>query len=150
MKRIIIFFLLISFFLSSCGTTMYQLKTDCSKVTVEELFKSITALLIEEDFIVKQSDLKLGYLQAETMPEFNVWLGMNEIRVWSFQDVNGKIKATAKVVYTKKNIYGSTTGGSVTYYNDDAHEDWTWYWNIRNGLERICGNKIVIVKKKKH
>ncbi len=150
MKRVFLILLIISStILISCGTTVYQLKSNCDAISTDELFKSITSLLIDEDFIIKQQDSKLGYLQAETMPKFNFWLGMTEVRVWVFQHVNGKIKASAKVVYTKSNAFGGTTGGSVTYYNDDASEDWTWYWNIRNGLERICQSKIIIESKKK-
>lgn len=140
--------LLVALILTSCGTTVYQLQTKCDKTTPEELFKSISTLLMQQNFIIKQSDMKLGYLQAETMPSFSVWTGMDETRVWVFQYVQGKIIASAKQVLTKKNMFGQTESGAETYYNDNVHSDWSWYWDVRNGLENLCGDKIVITEKK--
>jgi hypothetical protein len=136
--------------LTSCGTTVYQLNTDCAKVSTEDLFKSITTLMLQEGFLIKQNDSKLGFLQAETVPKFNIWTGMNEVRYWIFQENNHKIIAFAKVIYTQQNIFGATTGGAEAYYDDKAHQDWTWYWSIRNGLEKICGSKIIITEKKQN
>lgn len=39
------------------------------------------------------------------------------------------------------------TGNSDTYYKDDSSQDWGWYWNVRDGLEALCGTKLVIVEK---
>ena len=38
-------------------------------------------------------------------------------------------------------------GNSDTYYKDDSSQDWGWYWNVRDGLEALCGTKLVIVEK---
>lgn len=145
----IVSFLLLAILLTSCGTTVYQLKTDCNKDT-EDLFKAIAMALSEENFLIKQNDAKLGYLQAETIPSFNIWIGANEIRYWVFQKVEDKVTASAKVAYITQNVFGATTGGSETYYNDKTHKDWTWYWSVRNKIENVCGNKIVFVEKKVH
>ncbi len=152
--------IIMSIFFSSCGTTVWQLKTDCN-ISNEDLFKQISQVLISEGFIIKSFDDKLGYLQAETQSKFNAWTGLNEIRYWIFQSPNtssyssvtsatnksNKIIAMAKVVYMQQNMFGATTGGSEKYYNDDVNKDWTWYWNVRNSLVQICGNKILFVKK---
>lgn len=137
-------FLLLATVLCSCGHTVYQLNTDCDRVSAEELFQSITTLLMQENFLIKQNDIKLGYLQAETVPDFNVWVGQTETRIWVFQYIKGKIVASAKVVYQGQNAFGSPTSSSQIYYGDKTHSDWTWYWTIRRGIETICGNKIII------
>jgi hypothetical protein len=146
-KYFLIIALLIS--LTSCATTVWQLKTDCNSNT-EDLFKKITIILMQENFLIKVNDPKIGYLQAETVPSFSIWTGTNETRYWIFQVQDNKVTAQAKVVYIQQNIFGATTGGTETYYNDEAHSDWTWYWSVRNELEKICGNKIIFIEKKVH
>lgn len=61
--------------------------------------------------------------------------------------VEGKIFATAKTNTYTKNIFATMTGNSDTYYKDDSSQDWGWYWNVRDGLETLCGTKLVIVEK---
>ena len=146
------------FTLSSCGTTMYQLNNNCN-LSSEELFPRISQILINEGFIIKTNDAKNGYLQAETIPKFNIWIGMSEVRYWIIQknEQNGisatsnqpakpNLIAYAKVVYTQTNIFGASTGGAETYYNDKTSKDWQWYWNVRNALENLCGDKIKIIE----
>jgi len=145
----------------SCGTTVYQLHTTCDKGN-EELFQSLTTVLLSSNFLVKQNDAKNGYLQAETMPEFNFWLGMQEQRIWTFQLVDSipkssagndvakimkKLISSAKVVYVKQNAFGSTVAGNTVYYNDETHKDWTWYWDIRNRIQQMCSDIRIIEKK---
>lgn len=144
------FFLVIltSILLSSCSTTVYQLTSNCDKISSDELFKSISTLLIQENFSIKQSDMNLLYLRAETEPIVKASLmGMIETRIWTFQLVNGKIIATARQILVQKNAFGNETGSSEKYYNDKVHKSWGWYWNVRNGLENLCGDKIIIVEK---
>ncbi|MEJ5244312.1 MAG: hypothetical protein WHV28_01235 [Bacteroidota bacterium] len=133
--------------LNSCGTTVWQLKTDCNSNT-EDLFKRISMILMQENFLIKQNDPKIGYLQAETTPNYSFWTGMNETRYWIIIVQDNKVTAQAKVVYTQQNVFGATSGGTEVYYNDKAHSDWTWYWNVRNELEKTCGSKIIFVEKK--
>jgi hypothetical protein len=145
--KISILFLALFMLLTSCGTTVWQLQTECN-ATTEDLFRKISVILMQENFIIKANDPKSGYLQAETAPSYNIWLGTNEIRYWQFQVIDNKVVAQAKVVNVQQNLFGATTGSSEHYFNDDAHSDWTWYWNVRNELEKLCGHKIIFVKKK--
>ncbi len=32
------------------------------------------------------------------------------------------------------------------YFNDDTPKNITWYWNVRNRVEELCGNKIIFHK----
>ena len=142
-----VFYCFIIIFTTSCGTTVYQLHTQCEK-SKEEVFKSITTLLLQENLQIKHSDMELGYIQAESIPQLNIWLGAEVQRVWVITYKENKIIASAKTITITRNAFGKTTGSAETYYNDDSHEDWTWYWNVRDGLENLCGNEIIITKKK--
>ena len=134
------------FGMSGCGTTVYRLESKCDAVTTDSLFKSISILLIQKNFSIKQLDANDGYLEASTFPEWSVWTGMTSSKIWTFQKINDKIVASAKTLMQSQNMFGATTGSSVYYYSDKCHEDWDWYWDIRYSLEEICGNKIVIIK----
>lgn len=149
MKKILLSSLcIIALCFSSCGTTVHKLTADCN-VDNKVLFSKITAILLQENFMLKSQDIETGYLQAETVPEFSVWTGMSETRYWIFHVRNNNaVTAQAKVVYSKTNAFGAATGGTTKYYNDDVHKDWTWYWNVRNELESVCKNKIIFLESK--
>lgn len=123
------------------------MKTDCDLPT-DELLKRISMVMVDENMNITMNDAKLGYLRAETLPDHSVWTGMDEVRYWTFQVVDGKVTASAKFTYTQKNAFGATTGGTENYVNDEYPKDYTWYWNVRNSLEKLCGNKLVFIEKK--
>jgi hypothetical protein len=144
-----------------CGTTVIQLHTTCEQSN-EEIFQGLTSVLLSSNFMIKQNDPKNGYLQAETIPEFSIWTGQNEMRVWSFQLIDSipksssgavgdkrlkKLISSAKAVVTQQNAFGATTGGYTLYYNDKTHKDWNWYWDIRNKIQQQC-SEIRFVEKK--
>ena len=147
MKKIIVLFLS-AIIMSSCGTTVWQMKTDCN-ASPEELFKKIAVVLMQENFLIKANDIQLGYLQAESVPEFNPWLG-EVTKYWVFQIQNyqsspltiNKVTARAYIVYKMTNASGQV------YFHDDSDPKTTWYWSVRNGLENICANKIVFIESK--
>lgn len=60
------------------------------------------------------------------------------------------IIATAKTVDRTQSVFGAQTSASETYYDDDSHSDWEWYWDVRKGLEALCGSKIYITTVKRH
>jgi len=125
--------------LTACTPSMWQMKTDC-KLSNDELFKKITAVLLQERFIIKASEEKLGYLQAESLPEYVPAFGLKETHYWTFQSINGTITASAS---------WATQGGqssSVTYMNDGTAAKIKWYWNVRNALESLCGNKLTFIE----
>lgn len=136
---------LMIFTLSSCSSVK-QLQTDCD-MEMDELFKSITTLLMQEGFEIKQSDFNLGYLKAETPLKHNLWVGVHEKYIWIFQYDQGVVIATAKHYAESRNAFGNTMSSSETYYADHVHKDHDWYWNIRNGLEKLCKNRIIVIEK---
>ncbi len=137
---------------SSCGTTVYQLHTTCEQSN-EEIFQGLMSVLLSSNFMIKQNDPKNGYLQAETLSEYSIWTGQNEMRVWSFQLIDSipksssgvvgekrlkKLISYAKAVIVQQNAFGATSGGYTLYYNDKAHKDWNWYWDVRNKIQQQC------------
>ena len=130
----------ISVIVISCGTTVRQLNTNCNE-SCRDIFKSLTTVLLQENFKIIQNDVENGYLQAETEYSHSVWTGANTKRVWIFQYDKGKIIASAKEVSNSQNAFGATVSTSEFYYSDrKAHEDMTWYWRVRNELEKLCTN----------
>lgn len=147
---ILILFLTITLSLNSCITTkIHELQSNCDQITTDELFKSLTTLVLKENMIIKQSDAKLGYLQAETNPKRSPLSGETRSYAWVFQHSDGKIVAYAKVLYSSQNAFGATKESGEAYYGDDSSKEEKWYWNVRNGIEKLCGNKIIIVTTKK-
>jgi len=144
MKHIVIG--LLSLLLVSCGTTMYQLRTDCDMDT-KEVFRHITTILMEENLNISHSDMDLGYLKAESTSEFNNYLKAEISKMWVFQKRDGFVLAHAKKTTIYKNEYGAITRTDEEYCNDYCNSDWSWYWNIRNELERLCGGRIRIIEK---
>jgi len=120
------------------------------------------------------ADTIIGIVQGETASEHDIWTGQNTKRVWqvtvkpdfattamvsagdqaALTAPQGSkplfVLATAKTVSSSQNAFGATLSSNETYYDDSAHEDWEWYWDVRKGLESICGTKAVITTKKMH
>ncbi|MGE5481253.1 MAG: hypothetical protein ACM3U1_12605 [Chloroflexota bacterium] len=137
----------LSLLLASCGTTVYQLHSDCPERKPEEVFKTLISLLMREGFTVKESDVALGYLQAEATNKYSIWRGAGGSRIWVFQMDDGKIIGSAKEVYVYQNVFGAVINKTTTYFDDDTPLDESWYWSVRNALEQICGNKVYIWEK---
>lgn len=154
------FFILLAVVVCSCGTTVYQLNTTCEKSN-EEIFQGLSSMLLSSNFLIKQNDPKTGYLQAETVPEYNFLSGVNYVRMWTFQltdsipktstaDMSGKklkkMMCTARLLMTSQNAFGSTTGAAMRYYNDEISKEQIWYWDIRNYIQKMCSDIVIIEK----
>jgi hypothetical protein len=42
--------------------------------------------------------------------------------------------------------FGGTTDGASTYFNDEADKDQRWYWDVRNHIEKMCSDVIIVEK----
>lgn len=150
---------LMALVLCSCGTTMYQLHTTCEQSN-EEIFQSLTSVLLSSNFLVKQNDPKNGYLQAETMPVVNA--NETQYKIWTFQIVDSipknsavndgerkmkKMVCSAKEVTVLRNAFGWVVNEHTEYYNDKSHKIFTWYWDIRNRIQQMCSDIRIIEKK---
>lgn len=116
--------------------------------------KSIASVLLSKNFQIKTNDSKLGLLVAETEPKV-IWTNTVEKRIWQFQlqtnssplGNNTVLTASAKTVTQMTNAFGAATSSGETYFNDDCSKSWDWYWDVRDGIQRLCG-KVVFVEKK--
>lgn len=164
----IIKFILLLFFINSCNTpTMhYYLKTDCSQISPNEFFNQIIPILKKEKFKIKEFDTQKGYLRAETKP---VEIKYIEIIPYTIPRIDGDFSSFIKKFYFNLGIYYfkdsiiavPNENVLVSEYNiPNDNVDTikicfdentlsigdTWYWNIKKGIEIICGNKIKFEK----
>ena len=133
--------------LVSCVTTTekYQLNVDCV-VPTEILFKSLTEQLMFEGLHVTQSEVKLGYLRAESAAGHSNMINGTIQRIWEFHVIDYHVTAYAKTLHVSKGRFGNVVASGSVYYRDDTCKDWTWYWNVRNRLRSFCGNDIKIIR----
>jgi len=172
-KYIPTMFAIVTLVSTACMTTkVHQHNLPCHTRTKADVIRSSMALLVQHGFTVTLSDTITGLIQAETAENRDVWTGNIEKRVWQIgirpeldksvlaaesgpitKPADGPsmyVIATAKTVNRTQNAFGATLATSEVYYSDAAHEDWEWYWDIRRGLESVCGAKVVISTKKLH
>jgi hypothetical protein len=159
---------------SGCATRIRQHNLPCHNRTVADVVRATTSTLVMNGFRITHSDTIVGLIQAQTDESRNVWTGIVEQRVWQVAlrpNLNnvGEVTAgnslslapptdkqplylvaTAKVVGRTQNAFGATLSTSEEYYGDHVHEDWTWYWDVRRGLEQVCGATAVVTVKKQH
>lgn len=125
--------------LAGCGTTIYKMNLVCNMGT-DELFSSLTALVVKEGMHIVHSDMKIGYLLAETNEDY---VGLQyHTNQWQFTKNGNNIIATASTKIRSKNFVNGSDVFSLVYRNDEYDEDADWYWNVRNGLENLCGGKL--------
>lgn len=159
--------------LPGCMTTkISQHNLPCHSRTQTDVIRSATSILVMNGFRITISDTTVGLVQAETEESRNIWTGYISKRIWQINitprldnNIDPKsgnkaalealatskplyIIATAKETSKSQNAFGATLLTTETYYDDDAHKDWEWYWAVRKGLENLCGATSVITVKK--
>lgn len=173
MVRILLLAVVTTVFVA-CGTTIRQHNIPCADRNPSDVVRSLTSILIQSGFRITHSDTLIGLIQAQTDEQRNIWSGGVEQRVWqislkrmpnsqreahagtaappSGQSVaeTVQIVATAKVLSKTQNAFGATLATAEIYYGDDTHEDWEWYWDVRNAMQSLCGTTAVITNKKMH
>lgn len=125
--------------LVSCTSYTYRLQAPC-KLSNQVLFERLTGVLVENGFQIKT--VTGNYLQAETSPQTGSY-GINKVNVWVITVNNDTIIAKAKVKSS------SDDWNSETERSDSEPKSETWYWNVRDGLEGICGNKLLLIETEK-
>ena len=133
MKTLLAFFLAISLY--GCATPMIKDMTFSCGKTREEIMSAFTALTIREAMTIKISDVNIGYCRAEMAPISTLY-GVTFTYAWQIQiDKAGMVTATAT---------NTQNNGRITYYDDTDVSDKSiqWYWNVRNGLQELCGSDI--------
>ncbi|MBI2794197.1 MAG: hypothetical protein HYX66_06055 [Ignavibacteria bacterium] len=163
---------IISFTTGCRTTTVKQHNLPCHHRTQSDVIRSATSILVQNGFRITLSDTLVGLVQAETEEMHDIWTGVNSKRVWQIsikhsldssaiisagnaQELAASpdiqplyIVAFAKVVGRTQNAFGATLASGEMYYDSETHKDWEWYWDVRKGLEGICGAVSVITSKK--
>lgn len=167
-KTLLLPVIALGLFLSSCSTVINNLNTPC-QLTAEVLFNDLQAILIMEGFEIEVSNSNVGILRASIPETREPWSGMYITKTWTFQIADNdksrigstgqasmpaggapivtRIIATAKWHGETRNAFGGVVSSSDKYYDDTVHKEYTWYWNIRNKLEDLCGHTIEIQSK---
>lgn len=130
-------FMAILFFLG-CAFPNYQIKGTYKDYQDADLLKKIASLVTNEDMEIYASDADIGMLRAKTLPRSSI--GATCTFHWIIQIDNGNITAKAKCDCYSGKYH------TVYYLGDNAKPDQYWYWNIRNGLARLCNNNIQIIQ----
>lgn len=172
MKKVYLFAILGLFAVGCSGVKIQQHNIPCHSRTRADVLRSAMSLLVQYGFTVSIADTTIGLVQGETEESRDVWSGMITKRIWqiSIRPELGKLGelsatdqaalskpaqqqsmyviATAKTVNKTTNAFGATISTAELYYDDDVHQDWEWYWEVRRGLESVCGSKVVISTRK--
>ena len=170
--RAFVYSLLIAVLTAACsGVKIQQHNLPCHTRTRAQAIQTATSLLVQHGFKITLADTLVGLVQAETEDTRDPWSGVMVKRVWQVnirpelgsygtakpqdQETLSKLKATrsmfiiatAKTITRTTNAFGATLASSELYYDDDVHQDWEWYWGVRQGLESLCDAKVIITTK---
>lgn len=107
--------------LQSCGGSSLPVKQPCPQRSSGEIVSVVIALLSDQGFEVEFIDTSTGIVRA-SMPSDIIGT-----RHWYSSIRNDTLLFTARV----DDVYWS----SKTSRNGRS----AWYWNIRDGLQRLCG-----------
>lgn len=112
---------------------LVQLAAPCPKMNRQEVITVLTGLVAGEGMTVTLVNENVGILQASGSPHKS-WGDLVEQKQWQFSVRGDTVYGFAKTVYTTaERVEGEMP---VT---DDASSDERWYWNVRNGLQKVCG-----------
>jgi hypothetical protein len=172
MKILVPVTLIAAVFIGCSGVKIQQHNLPCHTRTKADVLRSAMSLLVQHGFKITVADTVLGLVQAETEETRDIWSGMISKRVWQVSirpelgplgqidpvgqaalskpqtDRTMYVIATARTVNKTTNAFGATISTAEIYYDDSVHEDWEWYWEVRRGLESVCGSKVVISTRK--
>lgn len=108
---------------------------------------ALSALVMAEGMQITLVNDNIGILQAATAEDHSIWTGIYSTRQWIFSMKGDTVLAYAKSIDQTRNAFGGVVGTSETYYTDKLHPDNAWYWNVRRGLETLCGSKVEFIQK---
>lgn len=147
MKILQILLILLLFSLQSCAVKIYEHHKDCLK-DKQEIISKFSSLVIAEQMQIKMQDANIGVAQAETPVTKNIYNGQLEQKFWNLRIDGNNLIITAYLTITQQNAFGVTLSQTTVYFDDKTHNDWGFFWNVRDGLEELCGGKFIVVEKK--
>ena len=136
----------VAVFFAACVKRPIQLTTPCPAKPVKEVVGTLSALVLAEGMQITLVNDNVGILQAAT-PEDHSWTGAYSTNQWTFSMKGDTVLAFAKAVQQTRNAFGAMLSSYESYLTDEVHPDYLWYWNVRRGLEALCGEKVVFIQK---
>jgi hypothetical protein len=119
-------------------------------MTNQQILAKFSSLVMAEGLSVKNQDIELGIANAESVPDKNIWTGYTTQNIWNIRIENNTIIALATMNMFTQNIFGATTNTSTVSLGNETHDDYGWYWNVRDGLEELCGGKFNVIVKQEN
>lgn len=146
MKTALLYFLLAAV-IGGCSPFTVQLRAPCAGRTRAGVFGTLTTLLVAEGFSIESSNEATGLLQA-SKGVGSVTEDHTSLQRWSFIVAADTVLAYPRILQvTKGGAIIESAGPEVA--DDDLPQWSTWYWTVRNGLERHCGAPIVFVTRER-
>jgi len=130
--------------LVSCTTIQHRMEVGCQK-SGEEIISQATGVLMDEGFEIKT--VGATYLTAATVPDYNFVSQCMENYWWSIRIKGSKILASAGKRLVKENRFGKVLSNRTLTYGDELSKNQGWYWNVRQELEALCGQRVVVLTK---
>lgn len=130
MKKMILFCILsfVMILLSSCSTTLiHNCKCERDK---EQFVGDVVEKLQEESFYMLRKEPYEGYIKAQKKDMEGT------ATTWTFMLSDGKLNATCF----------TGTESVPKYLDDNSDPNFKPYWDIRNFLEKYCGEKFIIIQ----
>lgn len=144
-----IYILLIALVFSSCATKIYDYQLQCNK-DKQQIMSEFIRLVTSQGMQVKAQDINLGFAQAESLEERNIWTGYLMQNFWTINIKDNIITMSAYNTVKTTNEFGATLYTTVTYYKEDTHNDHGWFWNVRDGIQDLCGGEYQIILRKEN
>ena len=121
-------------------------RSTCPTKTSAELVSAITTLITAEGMTITDHNPLVGILQASATEESLGRINVTTSRHWTFTIKDGLIGAYARVDTSTRNAAGVTIDSTQSFYSETAPDEWKWFWNVRRGLESICGTQVDFLK----
>lgn len=132
---------------AACAQRPIQITAPCQTKSAKEIIANLSALMAAEGMQITLANEQVGVLQASTAEERDPWTGMYTTKAWSLVVKDGTVQAYAKTINQSRNAFGVVVATNETYYSDKVHQDWMWYWNVRRGLQELCGTDVTFIER---
>ena len=123
-------FLLLSSTIGCSAVRPQKMVTSCDNRSKQEIMTRISSLVIGEKMKITTINDYIGLIEATRVESGNV------IYSWQFIVQPGSIDAYARY---------SDNGGEPVDIEDDPPQRLKWYWNVRRGVEELCGQQVRFV-----
>jgi hypothetical protein len=118
---------LLSLMIGCSAVRPQKMVTTCENRSKQEIMTRLSSLVIGEKMKITTINDYIGLIEATRTESGNVTYS------WQFIVQPGSIDAYAR--------YTDNDGMSVDI-EDDPPQRLKWYWNVRRGVEDLCGEKV--------